>query len=374
MKFLWTFTLLLLAAYLSAAPPTELTPTEGDPETNASAFNSELIRYRLFQMNGIIDVRYADEVENYLRAYLTYGKRDSERLLGNALIYFPIIEFHLELFNLPDELKYLPMIESNLTPYAVSTAGATGLWQLNDVIASMYGLEVQYYLDERRDPYKSTQVALKYLATLFKRFKSWELALAAYNCGPTRVMEAINATGSKDFWKIRDYLPKETSNFIPRFLAAQYLMKYHAYHGIFPYVEYPEMLNTKPISVYHGITFDEISRVTGVDYALIKRLNPEYTKQTVPKNHRGNYVSLPVNAIPRLSAYVNSKCLTDPHHGGAENLQYVVRSGDSLSKIARKMNCRVEEIKAWNNLSSSLLKVGQVLSIQKGGDTTTPRV
>lgn len=364
MKSQWTLTLLLFAAYLFAAPPNENFPTNGDPEADAAAFNFELIKYRLYQMDGIIAVRYADEVESYLRAYLTYGKRDSERLLGNSLIYFPIIEYHLELFNLPDELKYLPVIESNLTPYAVSTSGAAGLWQLREGLAEMYGLEVGYYLDERHDPYKSTQVALKYLAKLYKRFKSWELALAAYNCGPTRVMEAINSTGTRDFWKIRDYLPKETSNFIPRFLAAKYLMKYHAYHGLYPNVQYPEMLNSKPVSVYHSISFDEISRVTGVENALLKRLNPEYTKETVPSNHRGNYVSLPVSAVPRLTAYVNSQCMAETFRT-AENHRYEVKRGDSLSKIAKRMNCTVEEIKTWNKLNSNLLQVGQILTIQK---------
>ncbi|HMR42578.1 MAG TPA: transglycosylase SLT domain-containing protein, partial [Saprospiraceae bacterium] len=132
MKSQWTLTLLLFAAYLFAAPPNENLPTNGDPEADAAAFNFELIKYRLYQMDGIIAVRYADEVESYLRGYLTYGRKDSERLLGNAMIYFPIIEYHLELFNLPDELKYLPVIESSLTPYAVSTSGAAGLWQLRE--------------------------------------------------------------------------------------------------------------------------------------------------------------------------------------------------------------------------------------------------
>ncbi|MEZ5055819.1 MAG: lytic transglycosylase domain-containing protein [Saprospiraceae bacterium] len=306
MKFLWTFTLLCIAYMANANAPSDSHLTHSFDAFENAEF--AIVKNRMLSMESIVDVNFDAEVESYVRGYLTYGRRDAERLLEYAEIYFPIIEYQLNLFNLPEELKYLPVIESSLTPYAVSTAGAAGLWQLRKGLGSRYGLEINTYLDERRDPYKSTQVALQYLSKLHDRFGSWELALAAYNCGPTKVSQAIRLAGTTDFQHLKNFLPKETARFIPRFIAASYFMKFHELHGITPSNRYAELKDSRPVSVYHKITFEEISKVTGVSISTLKKLNPVFFRNIIPDSHNGHYVSLPKNAALKLSQHLNLRC------------------------------------------------------------------
>ena len=195
-----------------------LLPKDVDAHSNtydemlSPAYDVAMVKRRVESMNSIVNVKFTPEVEQYIRAYLTAGKKSSELILGYGKVYFPVIEYTLQMQDLPEDLKYVAVIESNLRPHAISLVGAAGLWQLMPETAKTYGLNIDNYVDERKDPVKSTQVALNYLSLLHDRFGSWELALAAYNCGPGRLKRAIrHSGGSHDFWKLRPYLPKETS-------------------------------------------------------------------------------------------------------------------------------------------------------------------
>jgi membrane-bound lytic murein transglycosylase D len=376
MKFLWTFTLLCIASMVMAMKSGD-THLNNFPNANSNA-EFAIVKSRVLSMESIVPIRFDSEVEGYLRGFLTYGRRDASRILEFAEIYFPIIEYQLRLFNMPEDLKYLPVIESSLTPYAVSTAGAAGLWQLRRSLGSWYGLEINYYMDERRDPYKSTQVALQYLQKLYKRFGSWELALAAYNAGPTKVAKAIKLAGTRDFWKLRPYLPRETAKFVPRFIAAKYFMENHTRHGIYPSNKYAAMKDSRPVSVYHKITFAEISNVTGISTTLLKKLNPVFFRNVVPDNPKGNYVSLPKLEAIKLSQHLNRRCnilqeqeiqdlrTVKSPTASVGSFEYKVKSGDSLSKIGRKYGVTVSELKRWNNISGTIIYIDQVLQI-KGG-------
>lgn len=376
MKFLWTFTLLCIASMVMAMKSGD-THLDNLPSANANA-EFATVKSRVLSMESIVSINFDSEVEGYLRGFLTYGKRDASRILEFAEVYFPIIEYQLRLFDMPEDLKYLPVIESSLTPYAVSTVGAAGLWQLRRSLGSWYGLEINYYLDERRDPYKSTQVALKYLKKLHKRFGSWELALAAYNAGPTRVAKAIKAAGTRDFWELRAYLPRETAKFVPRFIAAKYFMENHAYHGIYPSNKYAALKDSRPVSVYRRTTFNEISNVTGVSINLLKRLNPVFFRNVVPENPDGNYVSLPMHAAIKLSQHLNRRCniledreihdlrLRKSPVASTGSIHYKVKRGDSLSKISRQYGVTISELKAWNNISGTIIYIDQVLQIKQG--------
>lgn len=366
MKIPWTFIQLLLAGSIMASNVNYCT-IENASTFETTSFNRTIIKDRLSTMEGIVTPKYNPEVEAYLRSYLTYGYKDSERLLGRSVLYFPIFEHYLQLYGLPDELKYLPLIESSLRPYAVSTAGAVGLWQFMSPTARQYGLRIDRNVDERRDPYKATEAAVRYLAKLYDRFGSWELALAAYNCGGGRVNKAIRYAGSKDFWKVRAFLPRETRNYIPRFIAANYLANFYDLHDILPNFPAFELQWTRTMKVYEFVTFKEIIKVTGVKHAFLAELNPSYRNGFLPKNPNGNFLILPEMAMALFKSHLEDKYASDKNFAAPyaqrdySKSNYVVLSGDTIEKLARLYNCSIQEIVNWNRLKSEELFYRQEL-------------
>lgn len=258
-----------------------------------SSLNFTEIRFRLLLMGGPVSPVYNEEVEAYIRRYLTYGAADSEAILGRSVALFPIFEHYLAAYGLPDELKFLPIVESELVPYAVSVKGAAGLWQFIPSTARAMGLVVDQYLDERKDPYKSTEAAVKYLKRLFERFGTWELALAAYNCGPTRVSRVLQNSDCADFWKIRDQLPRETQRYVSRYLAASYLANYYTLHGITPVWPTSAALDVMAARIYKSLSLPTVAKLTGLDVATIKQLNPAINKAYVPAIKNGFFLVLP---------------------------------------------------------------------------------
>ena len=268
------------------------------PEATVSIFDwgnlpEDEIRFRFQLMRSPVSPVFDDDVEAYLQGYLTYGVKETEEMLGRAEAIFPMIEHYLELHGLPEQLKFIPIIESSCIPYAVSTRGAAGLWQFIPSTATHFGLSINQYIDERKDPCKSTEAAVKYLKRLYDRFGSWELALAAYNCGPTRLSRAIRAFGSNDFWKIKDGLPKETQRYIARYLAACYTGTYYRLHGLSPVAPDDFIMNSMAARVYKPISLHQIARVTGLDLAVIQKLNPSFKRTYLPANPKGTFLVLP---------------------------------------------------------------------------------
>lgn len=361
MKIPWTLSSVLFALTLSASPPNYTTP-ENVLETRAFAYHKADIQERLSDMKCLFEPKYTNEVEAYLRAYLTYGYKDAEDLLGRSVLYFPIFEHYLQLYGLPEELKYLPMIESRLRPYAASTAGAVGLWQFMSPTATSFGLKIDSYVDERKDPYKSTKVALEYLSKLYARFGTWELTLAAYNCGAARVSRAIRYAGTTDFWKVSQFLPAETRKYIPRFIAANYLMNFYHLHDLTPKFPSFEMQWTRTIKVYERLTFGQISTATGTHTSLLHRLNPAYKKGIIPANSRGNFLVLPEPGMAKFKIWkgidTDKQTIENPN---MIKSTYVVLAGDTIGKLARLYNCSITDILKWNNLKSSELFYRQEL-------------
>ncbi|MDD6851428.1 MAG: lytic transglycosylase domain-containing protein, partial [Bacteroidales bacterium] len=191
---------------------------------------------RLQALPTIIEMPYNQVVRNHIEFYLTRIRSKVEVILGLSMYYLPILEQALEKEGLPLELKYLAVVESALDPNAVSNAGAAGLWQFMIRTARDEGLEVNSLVDERRDPYRSSEKAAKFLKKLHRIFGDWSLAIAAYNCGPTNVNKAISRAGGgkKDFWEIYPFLPRETRGYVPGFIAANYVMNYFKYHNLSP--------------------------------------------------------------------------------------------------------------------------------------------
>ncbi len=372
MKIPWTFILMLFALNLSSSPPTYST-FENLTETRWITFHKTMIQEQLPDMECLFEPRYTSEVESYLRAYLTYGIRDTEYLLGRAVMYFPVFEHYTQLYDLPDGLKYLPLIESRLRPVATSTVGAAGLWQFMPPTARSKGLRIDGYVDERRDTYKSTQVALKYLSDLYKRFGQWELALAAYNCGAGRVNKAIRYAGSKDFWKILRYLPRETRNYVPRFIAATYVANFYHMHGL--QLRYPdfEMQWTRTTKVYDYTTFKQITNKTGANTRILYRLNPGYRKGIIPRSESGNFLILPEQSMALFKDWKRDKTDHQTIELNTKKVKstYVVLAGDTIEKLARLFKCTEAEIIEWNNLKSKELYYRQELILyrDKGNDT-----
>ena len=339
-------------------------PTQTHATNTPSSFNTRVVKERLTRMESIVTIKYTQEVADYIRAYLTYGQRSTEFMMGYGKVYVPAIEYNLQLTNMPDDLKYLTVIESNMRPYATSTVGAAGLWQIMPQTARLYGLEMNDYVDERRDPFRSTEVALKYLANLYEQFGNWELALAAYNCGPYRLKQIIRRTGIRDFWKLRPSLPVETANYVPKFIAATYVMKYGFLHGITPRLKDANMLNTSAVAVFDEISFNEIQSLTGTNYRLIRNLNSMFYRGIVPASEHGFYVSLPKKASEILGHYVNNKCKNAPVASMTRVFTYTIKKGDSLSKIANKFHCTTQNLRQWNGVKGDRIFIGQKLIIK----------
>ncbi len=254
-------------------------------------FSSEVINNRLRSLPTIIPMDYNQYVQRYIDVY-TIEKRDRvAQILGLTDVYFPLIEQELDRQNMPMELKYLSIVESALNPHAKSRAGATGLWQFMLATGQEYGLKVDSYVDERRDPYKSTVAAISYLKKAHETFGDWLLAIASYNCGAGNVRKAINrAGGVYDFWAIRDYLPAETRGYVPAFIAATYSFNYFYDHNIYP-IHTTFRLNQDTIHIKNlNLSLYEIAQLTGANIDELQNLNPELKMGAIPYSSYESYI------------------------------------------------------------------------------------
>ena len=247
-----------------------------------SPYNADIIK-RVENLNTIVDVRVTEEVIRQIKLTVESWREDSEIVLGRSSLYFPVIENALREKNLPDELKYIAVIESALLPTAKSNQGATGMWQFMKGTAELFGLQINKHIDERKDVLRATDKATDYLQLLYETYGNWTTALAAYNCGTGRVNKAIRkAGGSKDYWTIAQYLPTETKKYIPRFIAAAYLMKYHYLHDLNPILPADDIRYTASIKVFEKTDLKQLSKDLDIDFDLMKYLNPLYLKEFIP--------------------------------------------------------------------------------------------
>jgi len=265
------------------------------------------IEAKVNDLSGHIEFKYTKEVKDYIKKYTKPGRSGSEKILGRIPVYFPVFEKKINDRNLPEELKVLAIVESHLNVGAYSKAGAAGLWQLIKGTARQYDLSVRNNFDERYAVEASTDAALDYLSDLYGQFGDWTLALAAYNCGPGNVRKAIRRSGGKrDFWKIIKYLPKETRNYVPKFIAISYLLEHFREYGIEPQVPDKRYFETAEAVVYKHLTFREISDLTGVPMEVIKKMNYAYRKNYIPANTKGYKLTLPVQALYTLLDYYDN--------------------------------------------------------------------
>ena len=237
---------------------------------------------RLSRLPTVMEMVYNEVVQKFIDRYSGRLRHSVSYMLGASNFYIPIFEEALEVYQLPLELKYLPIIESALNPKAVSRVGATGLWQFMIGTGKQYGLQVNSHVDERRDPVKSSYAAARYLRDLYKVFGDWNLVIAAYNCGPENINKAIHrAKGEKDYWRIYPYLPKETRGYVPAFIAANYIMTYYSQHNICPMTtRLPAKTDT--VMVSRNVHLEQVAEVVGINIDLLRSLNPMYRRDVIP--------------------------------------------------------------------------------------------
>ncbi len=348
-------------------------------EVDYPELTTDTLKARLKRLNARtpFNVEYNPSLENVIKRYLKHRRTSMERLMGLSHYYFPMFEQELDNHDIPLEIKYLAIVESALKPRARSRVGATGLWQFMFTTGKLYGLDVSSYVDERRDPLKSTTAAAKYLAKLYTIFGDWDLALAAYNSGPGNVSKAIRRSGGyQNYWNIRHHLPRETAGYVPAFLATMYIFEYAKEHGFKPEKPMFNYVQTDTVLVKQMITLDQVSEATGVKIEELQYLNPSYKLDIIPYIADENYtLRLPRHAIgtfvnneDEIYAYAQEEFnkREKPLPQFFENdtkVRYRVRRGDYLGKIARKYGVRVSQIKRWNGLRSNNLRIGQRLTI-----------
>ena len=360
---------------------------EGNYDMDSVKFTSnvpdKVFIERLSKMNSFITLPYNETVRNYIILYAEKMPAKMSKMLALASYYFPIFEETLAKYGMPDELKYMAVIESALNPVAVSRAGAKGMWQFMYTTAKNYGLIINSYVDERLDPFKAADAAARYMYDSYRIFGDWNLAISSYNCGAGNVNKAIRRCGgSKDFWAVYDYLPRETRGYVPAFVGAMYAFTYYKEHGIVPdQIQMPAHLDT--FQIRRMLHFQQIHDLTGISVEELRNLNPQYIHDIIPGNEREYILRLPLKYSGKFievedSVYTHrAKELFSPSTlqnvaasgsaASAGKITYRVKSGDYLGRIASRYHVTVAQLKKWNHLRSNNLRVGQVLVIYGKG-------
>ena len=331
-------------------------------------------------MQGEIPYVYNEYVHNFINVYANKKRKQVSRMLTDGQHYFPMIEQIFAEEGLPDNLKYMAIIESALIPTAVSRVGATGMWQFMYSTGKEYGLKMNKYVDERRDPEKATRQAAKYLKNMYTRYQDWYLVIAAYNCGPGNVNRAIRRSGGNtDFWTIRKYLPRETRGYVPAFIAASYVMTYNYEHNIYPGEPKVYQGATYTIRVNQQASFDKISKHTSVSDSILLLLNPHIKRKFIPTSTSGYDLILPADysdlflmnqdsiyaqSLADLPVQIVSKGRTDPADMSDRiRIYYKIKSGDNLGFIADWYDVGLSQLKRWNGISGTRITAGKKLAV-----------
>ena len=354
--------------------------TECKMTATSPAVNDSVYVDRLSRIPSVIEMPYNEPVKKLIEAYTTRLRSKVSFMLAAANFYMPMFEEALDAYDLPLELKYLPVVESALNPKALSRRRASGLWQFILSTGKLYGLENNSLVDERRDPIKSTWAAARYLKDLYNIYKDWNLVLAAYNCGPGNVNKAIRrAGGATDYWEIYHFLPRETRGYVPAFIAANYIMTYYCEHGICPMKsELP--LATDTIQINKDLHLQQVAEVCGMDIEQLRSLNPQFKKDIVPGNSKMYALRLPNNQISQFidkedsiyvhktDLYLNKRktvAVKDSSYGNSKGATYHrIRQGDTLGGIALKYGVSVNQLRRLNGIKGNNIRAGKTLRVR----------
>ena len=390
--------------------------------------DTELLKKRLHKLDvqSPFVIEYNPALENVIKSFLKNRAKSFERQMAIAEYYFPLFEEKLSKYNLPLEIKYLAIVESALQPKAKSKVGAGGLWQFMPATGKQYKLDITTYVDERHDPIKSTEAACHYMMNMYEIFGDWSLVLASYNCGPGNVSKAIRRSGGKtDYWEIRKYLPQETANYLPAFLATMYIYEFKKEHGLVPHKAEMKYAETDTVMVKHAMTFKQLSDLLDISEEQLEYLNPIYKSKYIPSiGDEHFYLRLPKSKIgifvsneEKIYGYLayleqekirniqlaqvrkrdsiakqdsiavasNVKMKNNDTTEYEEVIKkrtkdvvtknyHKVKSGESLGVIADKNNVSISDLRKWNNIKGSNINAGQSLVIQTTKKVTVNEV
>lgn len=347
------------------------------PPDFVPTFADSVYRARIERMNANspMEFTYNAWVKTYIELYGMRRRELTERMLGLAALYFPFFEEQLDRYNIPLEMKYLAVIESALNPTARSRAGAGGMWQFMFHTGRMYGLQVNSFVDDRNDVRLSTIAAARHLADLYEIYEDWWLVLAAYNAGPGNVNRAIRrAGGVRDYWLVRPFLPLETRNYVPAFIAVAYVMTHAEEHNLYPVPPLFSHLDTDTVMVRQQLSLRTVSDLLDIPLDQLRFLNPAFRQNIIPYREENPYsLTLPTRYMGaflanedtiynfRTPAQVRQEELAAQM---AETTVHVVRQGDVLGSIARRYGTTVREIQQLNNLRGTLIRPGQRLIVR----------
>ncbi|MDQ3395016.1 MAG: LysM peptidoglycan-binding domain-containing protein [Bacteroidota bacterium] len=346
----------------------------------------ELIEDRLSCLESSIPLNFNPKVKSFIDYFTIRDREYSRMILRRMEIYFPIFEYYLKKHNMPDELKYLAVVESGLNPKAISRVGATGLWQFMGPTGRQYHLNQDQFIDERMDPYKATEAACLYMKELHRMFDDWELALAAYNSGPGNVRKAIRKSGYKNgFWAIYDNLLKETRSYVPQFVAVIYTLNHSAEHNLFVEQEKEFPMRADTVHINQSLSLKPLAEHLNLCVEDLERLNPEIKRGTLPDHIKNYPLRIPqqkkdyivanrsmimdsIRQFGKIESELVAKTTPIPSNnttasGGNNKIVYKVKSGESLGNIAVKYNVSLSDIKKWNNLSNNIIRPGQNLTV-----------
>ena len=349
----------------------------------APQFSDSVYIDRLRRMPTIMEMPYNSIVREYIERYTGKLRNQVSVMLAANNFYMPLFEEALDAYELPLELKYLPIIESALKPTARSRAGALGLWQFMIKTGRLYGLESNSLVDDRLDPIKATWAAARYLKEMYDIYKDWHLVIAAYNCGPGNVNKAIRRAGGKtDYWTIYNYLPRETRGYVPAFIAANYIMTYYCHHNICP-MNTEVIAPTDTVQVTRRLHFEQIADLCDITIDELKSLNPQYKKNIIPGDSKPYTLRLPLKQVSTFiecqdtiydhradELFKNRRTVTVSNKvtatvGKGKLSYHKIRSGETLSTIAKRYGVTVSQLRSWNGLSNNRIRAGKQLKIYK---------
>ena len=366
-------------------PDTIILPVVNQPAPLTS--QSNIFKRRLDSIQKDIPLDYNEYVQSYIDIY-AHNREEMGKVLGLTKYYFPIYEKAFKDAGIPDEIKYLSIVESKLDPYAVSRVGATGLWQFMFTTAKLYGLNMDDYVDDRRDPIQASYAAAAYLKDAYQEFGDWLLAIASYNCGKSNVEHAIEkAGGATDFWSVRQYLPSETRGYVPAFIAVDYLMNYYSKHNIIPQA-CGFSLKTDTVMVNKYVSLGSIARALDIEPKELAMLNPAYKQQVingtttaprrlvVPQIEKDKFAALYEILNNQTIAAAAPKAAYAPYHESKPDqapAYHKVRRGETLGDIADAYGVELQDLKAWNHLHGNKAVVGARLKLSEPAGGTEER-
>jgi membrane-bound lytic murein transglycosylase D len=372
------FFAIALALILTGLHAVAQDPNMMETEYYSADFTYDEVADRLTCAEETIRLTFNERVYSFINYFVVKNRPYMKGVMAKSTFYFPLMEEKLAKYNLPQELKYLSIVESGLNPQAISRAGAGGLWQFMPYTGRSYGLHQDWYIDERFDPELATEAACRYLSMLYNMFGDWELALAAYNSGPGNVRKAIRRSGyKKDFWEVYRYLPRETRSYVPQFVAVLYAFEYAEEHQF--YIDdniYRMESDTIMVSGY--LNLKTLAESLDVCYEDIRSLNPNLKRYGIKSNGKFYPINVPADKVHVFhadrdniiaAAQTGQKDLEYLARNsvgstfGRDKVVYRVRSGDVLGTIAERYKVRVSDIRKWNGLNGNLIRVGQRLNI-----------